>query len=328
MTTSSNKTVTAVAHTNIALIKYWGKQDSELIIPYTSSLSLTLDQFYTQTSVQFNANLSEDRITIDDHVVTGTGSKRVHDFLELVRQESGLNLSAEVNSTNHVPTAAGLASSASAFAALAAAASKAAGMNLSLTDLSRLARRGSGSACRSIFGGFVEWQKGFDDASSFAVPIETRHLNDIRIVALTVEKHQKPVSSRKGMAFSVKTSPYYPTWIKVVDADLANIKAAIKDNDFTRFGTISELNAMRMHALTLSADPDFLYFTGDTLVAMNEVKRLRHSGIECYYTIDAGPNIKIICQQANVKVITYTFSTLFGPTKVTVAKPGPGVKYL
>lgn len=328
MITSSDKTVTAVAHTNIALIKYWGKQNPELIIPYTGNLSLTLDQFYTQTSVTFNASLDKDQITIDGQPVTGKSGQRVHNFLSIVRQESGIDLNAEVKSTNHVPTAAGLASSASAFAALAAAASKAAGMHLSLTDLSRLARRGSGSACRSIFGGFVEWQKGSDDTNSYAIPVETTHLNDICIVALTIEKHQKPISSREGMALSVTTSPYYPTWVKVVEADLENIKAAIQDNDFTRFGTISELNAMRMHALTLSADPDFLYFNGDTLTAMNEVKRLRHSGIECYYTIDAGPNIKVICQQANVQTITDTFSNLFGPTKVTVAKPGPGVKYL
>lgn len=170
--------------------------------------------------------------------------------------------------------------------------------------------------------------KGTEDRNSFAVPIETPNLDDIRIIALTVEKQQKPISSRQGMALSVTTSPYYPTWVKVVESDLQNIKSAIHDDDFTRFGTISELNAMRMHALTLSSNPDFLYFNGDTLDAMNEVKRLRHSGIECYYTIDAGPNVKVICQAKNVKTITETFSKLFGNEKVTVAQPGPGIKYL
>ncbi|MEE8823828.1 homoserine kinase [Lentilactobacillus sunkii] len=328
MTTSSDNVVTAVAHTNIALIKYWGKRDANLIIPYTGSLSLTLDQFYTETSVNFDQNLDRDEVSIDDQSAANNSWQRVHDFLEIVREKSGTHLNAKVVSHNHVPTAAGLASSASAFAALAAAASKAAGMNLNNQELSILARRGSGSACRSIFGGFVEWQRGTDDADSYAVPINTPHLNDIRVVALTIEKHQKPISSRRGMALSVTTSPYYPTWVKVVESDLQSIKSAINQDDFTRFGTISELNAMRMHALTLSSDPDFLYFNGRTLDAMNEVKRLRHSGVECYYTIDAGPNVKVICQTKNVKEITTTFSKLFGPDKVTVAQPGPGIKYL
>lgn len=328
MTTSSDNAVTAIAHTNIALIKYWGKQNADMIIPYTGSLSLTLDQFYTKTTVSFDQSLTRDNVSIDDQAVSGNSWQRVHDFLEIVRQKAGIKLNANVDSYNHVPTAAGLASSASAFAALAAAASKAANMNLDNQELSRLARRGSGSACRSIFGGFVEWQKGTEDRNSFAVPIETPNLDDIRIIALTVEKQQKPIYSRQGMALSVTTSPYYPTWVKVVESDLQNIKSAIHDDDFTRFGTISELNAMRMHALTLSSNPDFLYFNGDTLDAMNEVKRLRHSGIECYYTIDAGPNVKVICQAKNVKTITETFSKLFGNEKVTVAQPGPGVKYL
>lgn len=328
MTTSSDRIASAIAHTNIALIKYWGKRDKDLIIPYTGSLSLTLDQFYTKTTVNFDENLDRDNVIIDDQSAIGNSWLRVHNFLDIVRKNSGLQANAKVISTNHVPTAAGLASSASAFAALAGAASRAAGMNLNNQQLSRLARRGSGSACRSIFGGFVEWQRGTNDADSYAVPIETHHLTDIRVIALTIEKHQKPISSRKGMELSVTTSPYYPTWVKVVESDLQSIKAAINDDDFTHFGTISELNAMRMHALTLSSNPDFLYFNGRTLEAMNEVKRLRHSGIECYYTIDAGPNVKIICQTNNVKKIADTFIKLFGTDKVTVAQPGPGIKYL
>lgn len=328
MTTSSNNSATALAHTNIALIKYWGKKNADLIIPYTGSLSLTLDQFYTKTQVSFDRQLEQDTLLINEQAVTDKSWQRVHDFLNLVRQQSGITENARVISDNHVPTAAGLASSASAFAALAAAASKASGMDLNERDLSRLARRGSGSACRSIYGGFVEWQRGSDDTDSYAVPIENPNLKDIRIFALTIETHQKPISSRQGMERSVTTSPYYPTWVKVVESDLKEIKSAISQNDFTKFGAISEFNAMRMHALTLSANPDFLYFNGMTLDAMNEVKRLRHAGVECYYTVDAGPNVKVICQTKNVDTIANTFSKILGPEKVTVAKPGPGIKYL
>ncbi len=328
MTTLSTNPVTARAHTNIALIKYWGKRDESLIIPYTSSLSLTLDQFYTDTQVIFDPDLLADKVTIDQQLPSTKAFQRVHTFLDLVRQQAGITTAARVVSTNHVPTSAGLASSASAFAALAAASSRAAGLSLSATDLSRLARRGSGSACRSIFGNFVEWQRGNNDQDSFAVPVAHPGITDIRVVALTVEKHQKAISSRQGMRLSVTTSPYYPAWVETTQKELATLKTAIQNDDFTKFGQISELNAMRMHALTLSANPDFTYFNGQTLLIMNLVKQLRRQGIECYYTIDAGPNVKILCRQSAVQQISETFTPLLGADNVIVAKPGPGVQYL
>lgn len=329
MTTWSNKSIGAIAHTNIALIKYWGKKDESLIIPYTSSLSLTLDQFYTETHVTFDESLTADVVMIDEQEVNGQGWQRVHDFLSIIRNRAEMTTNAQVVSTNHVPTAAGLASSASAFAALAAAGSKAAGLDLSHQDLSRLARRGSGSACRSIYGGFVEWRRGTDDHSSYAVPVTADNgLSDVQVIALTVERHRKPISSRQAMRLSVTTSPYYPTWVKIAQTDLAAIKSAISNDDFTKFGEISELNAMRMHALTLSANPDFMYFNNETLESMNMVKQLRHNGIECYYTIDAGPNVKVLCQRRHVNDVVETFTEMLGADKVTLAKSGPGVHYL
>lgn len=329
MATLSNNPVTARAHTNIALIKYWGKKDDTLIIPYTSSLSLTLDQFYTDTTVQFDASRSTDQLIIDDQISSEQPLHRVSNFLDIVRRKAQINSPAIVNSHNHVPTAAGLASSASAFAALAAAASKAAGLNLTPSELSRLARRGSGSACRSIFGGFAEWQRGDDDLTSYAMPLKVAALlEDIRVVALTVERGPKAISSRQGMHLSVTTSPYYPTWVKTCQTDLTQLKLAIEKNNFAKFGKISELNAMRMHALTLSADPDFTYFNGQTLTIMNLVKQLRHNGVACYYTIDAGPNVKVLCQKASVAKVVDTFSQLLGKQNVIVAKPGPGIQYL
>lgn len=328
MATLSNNPVTARAHTNIALIKYWGKKDESLIIPYTSSLSLTLDHFYTDTTVRFDESLSTDQIIIDGQIPSEKSRQRVRDFLEIVRGKAQIAIPASISSTNHVPTAAGLASSASAFAALAASASKAAGLHLDATELSKLARRGSGSACRSVFGHFVEWQRGTNDAGSYAKPLPDTGLNDIRVVALTVERGQKAVSSRQGMHLSVITSPYYPAWVKTCQADLLQLKSAIEKGDFTRFGKISELNAMRMHALTLSADPSFTYFNGQTLAIMNLVKQLRHQGTECYYTIDAGPNVKVLCQQSTVAKISATFAQVLGDQNVIIAKPGPGVQYL
>ncbi len=161
--------ITARAHTNIALVKYWGKENEELIIPANSSLSLTLDEFYTDTSVQFDESLSSDEVTLNDKVVD---DKKITKFMDIIRQKTNIHTFARIESTNHVPTSAGLASSASAYAALAAAGSKAYGINLSQKDLSRLARRGSGSATRSIFGGFAAWNKGTDDESSYGYSIE------------------------------------------------------------------------------------------------------------------------------------------------------------
>ncbi|KRN02233.1 phosphomevalonate kinase [Levilactobacillus senmaizukei DSM 21775 = NBRC 103853] len=316
---------TARAHTNIALVKYWGKADTDRMLPQTSSLSLTLDQFYTDTTVKFDPTLTADEVTLNGERLSSQASGKVQRFLDLVRPTGNF---ARVNSTNHVPTAAGLASSASAFAALAGAASRAAGLNLTRTELSRLARHGSGSATRSIFGGFAEWTAGTDDASSVAHPIDEAVDWPIAVVALVLNAHQKKVSSRQGMQSSVTTSPFYPAWKDVVARDLTTIRPAISQHDFQQMGEILESNAMRMHALTLSAQPPFTYLNGDSLITMQAVQDLRAAGTACYYTLDAGPNVKIFCQTADLPKITQTMADLFGPEHVIVAHPGPGIQFL
>lgn len=203
--------VTARAHTNIALVKYWGKADEELIIPQNNSLSLTLDHFYTDTTVQFDPTLTADQFTLNGQAQETT---QITKFLDIIRQMAASQLFARVESTNHVPTMAGLASSASAYAALALAGSKALGLDLSSKDLSRLARRGSGSACRSIYGGFVEWQKGDSDQTSYAVPLVENLDWDLKMIAIVVNDKQKKIASRAGMQNVVHTSPYYSAWVK------------------------------------------------------------------------------------------------------------------
>ncbi|MRN07659.1 diphosphomevalonate decarboxylase [Lactobacillus sp. 0.1XD8-4] len=317
---------TAKAHTNIALVKYWGKKDPKLILPQTDSLSLTLNEFYTTTTVNFKSELDADRVSIDGQLIDKADAKKVIHVLELVRSMSGINSFAEVTSTNHVPTAAGLASSASAFAALAGAASVAAGLHLSRRDLSKLARRGSGSATRSIYGGLVEWQKGVDDASSFAKPIAEDVAFPIEMLAVLINTKKKKVSSRSGMQLSVSTSPYYEAWKKVVARDMTAIKAAIKAKDIDKIGHIAEENALRMHALTLSADPGFTYFNGETLAIIKAVEDLRSHGINCYYTMDAGPNVKVIYDRANRDKIVTRLADIIGHNRLVVSQPGPGIK--
>jgi len=320
-----SKTIIAKAHTNIALVKYWGKKDTQLMLPQNGSISLTLDHFYTQTSVTFDASLNEDQVDFNGQHLTPTQATRINHFLDLIRTKSGETARASVKTSNHVPTSAGLASSASGFAALAAAGSRAAGLDLSLTDLSRLARRGSGSATRSIFGGFVEWHAGHDDISSYAEPIQDPVDWDIQMIAVVLQASKKPISSTAGMQRVVDTSPYYPAWVKTANADLVAMRTAIANHDLTSVGQIAETNAMRMHALNLSAQPAFNYFTADTLTAINAVQDLRAHGINCYYTLDAGPNVKIICASADTAAITEALSQHFAADQLIVAQPGPGI---
>ena len=317
---------TAKAHTNIALVKYWGKKDQELIIPQTDSLSLTLDEFYTTTRVNFDQELTADQVMINGQQLAGPAAAKVTHLLDIVRQRNGLSARARVDSQNHVPTAAGLASSASAFAALAGAASRAAGLQLSRRELSRLARRGSGSATRSIYGGLVEWQAGHDDQTSYALPIMEQVDFGIEMIAILVDTHKKKISSRFGMQQSVSTSPYYRVWPEVVAQDMAAVKKAIAAQDIDQIGAIAEENALRMHALTLSANPGFTYFDSDTITAMTIVRELRENGVNCYFTMDAGPNVKVIYDQANRKAVYSTLAAQFGTDRLVVAKPGPGIE--
>lgn len=322
----TNLRVTARAHTNIALVKYWGKADTDLIIPQNGSLSLTLDHFYTDTTVEFDSKLTTDQFILDGE---SKSPVKITNFLNIVRQKAGISTFAKVDSVNHVPSTAGLASSASAYAALAAAASKASGLNLSHKELSKLARRGSGSASRSIYGGFVEWIKGYDDDTSYAVPIEEDLDWKIGMIVAMVNPDKKKISSRTGMQTVVNTSPFYSAWVESIDDDLRNIKVAIKNRDFKTMGEIAESNAMRMHALNLSSSPHFNYFEPLSIEIMNTVEDIRtNEQIECYYTVDAGPNIKILCQQKDADDLLSKLRVRFPQIQFSFTKPGPGIKYL
>lgn len=318
----------ARAHTNIALIKYWGKKNDELIIPYNNSLSLTLDQFYTDTMVVFDEELSEDQISFNNHPASKTDQVKIGHFLDLVRKRAKTTNHARVETMNHVPTAAGLASSASGYAALAAAASKAAGLDLNQRDLSRLARRGSGSATRSIYGGFVEWVAGTDDENSYAVPYLENVDFDISIVALMVNKNKKKINSRDAMSLSVKTSPYYPSWVNTADIELKQIKHAIDSKSIDEIGKIAEHNALCMHSTTISAQPSFSYFEPETIEAIQRIKSLRDQGLSCYFTMDAGPNLKIIVPQNQEAQLVHELHKYYDDSKILACKPGPGIEFL
>lgn len=315
------------AHTNIAFIKYWGKENEELIIPQNNSLSLTLDAFYTETKVTFDDQLDADVLYIDGEIEDEKALKKAQVILDLVREEAKIDWSAKIESKNFVPTAAGLASSASGLAALAGAASLAAGLELSDTELSRLARRGSGSASRSIYGGFAEWQKGTTDKDSIAVPVDDANW-DIGMIFVIVDDKRKDVSSTEGMRLVVETSPYYDGWVTSAEEDLADIKVAIQEQDIIKTGEIAERSALKMHALNLSANPPFNYWSPESIIAMRNVSELREKGYPAYLTMDAGPNVKIICRASDLDAIHAILSETYRSDQLVKALPGPGIQIL
>ncbi|KAB7667729.1 diphosphomevalonate decarboxylase [Bacillus sp. B1-b2] len=320
----------ARAHTNIALIKYWGKRDSKLFLPMNSSLSITLDHFYTETKVQFSDQFEKDTLILDGEKVSDSEAAKITAFLQHVRNLSGKEVFAEVTSVNHVPTAAGFASSASGYAALAAAASKALQLDLTERELSMLARQGSGSASRSVYGGFVEWQKGNnpDGTDSYAKHILDENAWDLSVLSVVVEAGPKSISSREGMERTVKTSPFYEGWLATLEEDLKQIKEAIAARDFTKLGTIAEANAMKMHATSLGAKPPVLYWQSATLDVMQKVTELRQQGLEAYFTIDAGPNVKVLCERNQEESIKDKLAAIPSVRDVIVCHPGPGIQYL
>ncbi|MCE4987879.1 diphosphomevalonate decarboxylase [Staphylococcus haemolyticus] len=307
----------ARAHTNIALIKYWGKADEALIIPMNNSLSVTLDRFYTETRVTFDETLTEDQLILNGEAVNAKESAKIQRYMEMIRKEAGISEHALIESENFVPTAAGLASSASAYAALAGACNEALQLGLSDKDLSRLARRGSGSASRSIYGGFAEWEKGHDDESSFAHRVEADGWeNELAMVFVVINNKSKKVSSRSGMSLTRDTSRFYQYWLDNVEPDLKDTKEAIAQKDFKRMGEVIEANGLRMHATNLGAQPPFTYLVPESYDAMRIVHECREAGLPCYFTMDAGPNVKVLIEKKNQQAIVDKFLQEFDQSQI------------
>jgi diphosphomevalonate decarboxylase len=266
-------------------------------------------------------------VELNQQSADGKTLERVSRFLDIIRQFAGIKERALVTSVNNFPTAAGLASSASAFAALAAAAASAAGLAVSPTRLSEWARRGSGSAARSVFGGFVEMHKGqrADGRDAVAEPLAAADFWDLRIlIAITSEK-AKQTGSTGGMQQSRNSSVYYPAWVDTAEDDLNAMRAALLQKDFTRVGELSEYSCLKMHALALSGQPGLLYWNGATVEIMHAVRNLRGGGIEAYFTIDAGPQVKVLCLPENQDVVEGALRRIPGVLRIIKTRPGSGV---
>ncbi|MGW3414776.1 diphosphomevalonate decarboxylase [Streptomyces sp. NPDC000888] len=325
---------TAVAHPNIALVKYWGKRDEQLFLPRTDSLSMTLDIFPTTTRVRLAPRADKDTVTFNGRPATGEALRRIVAFLELVRERAGRAHRAVVDTANTVPTGAGLASSASGFAALAVAAAAAYGLGDDATALSRLARRGSGSASRSLFGGFALWHAGYStgtaaqaDLSSYAEPVPWAGLDPALVVAV-LDAGPKAVSSRAAMRRTVDTSPLYEPWARSSRDDLSDMVAALRRGDLDAVGEVAERNALGMHATMLAARPAVRYMAPASLTVLDAVLQLRRDGIGAWATMDAGPNVKVLCRRADAGKVAAALRGAAPGCSVRIAGPGPGARLL
>ena len=302
---SSGPKATAVAHPNIALVKYWGKRDERLRLPHQSSLSVTLGQLEVTTTVEFG--VEQEEVTLQGKPAQGKERARVAEVLQRLREVIKTPLSAaRVLSVANFPAAAGLASSAAGFAALAVAARAAAGLPFEVRQASTLARLGSGSASRSIQGGFCVWRRGeaSDGSDSYASQLFSEaHWPELRLLVTILSAEKKEVTSREGMKHTVETSPYYPAWVQDAEAEVERAAERIRNRDLAGLGRISERNAWRMHAAALSADPAICYLHPETLRMLLALEEERRMGLPVWFTLDAGPNPVLLTDAAHLPVV-------------------------
>ncbi len=325
--------------TNIALAKYWGKRDVALNLPTNGSLSATLAGLGSFTTVLWSDSFSEDVFILNGVRVLGGKSQKIVHVLDLLRgiEPKNSNLKAFVCSENNFPTAAGLASSASGFSALTLAASTALDLNLPLTKLSEIARRGSGSACRSFAGGFVEWAKGnLDDGSdSIAQQISPEENLPLDAHILVVQAQEKSVASTGGMESTRLTSPYFTAWVESAQKSVADIRRHILAKNFLGLAQEVEANCLRFHSSAIAANPGIIYWRGETLECIHAVRDWREKErLDVFFTIDAGPNVVVFCtKEASPEVQSrlnhfIDASHVQGSMKLLSTRVGPGAEIL
>jgi len=296
---------TAIAPANIAFIKYWGRKDAKLRLAYNSSISMNLSACTTTTTVEFSSDF------IEDQVSEGFDARRILNHVDRLRKLAGIHTHVHVTTQNSFPTSAGIASSASGFAALTVAAASALHLNCSEKELSGLARLGSGSACRSIPDGFVQW----DD--TFAYSIHPPEYWDLRDILVIVESQAKDVSSSKGHDM-VTTSPHFQKRLERIPDRIARLKEAMKVKNIQMFGEVIEEDCLDMHHVMQTQVPPLFYWNKQTKQVIDAIKK---SGLPAYFTIDAGPNVHIICEAKDEKEVVNLLRTKY---KIMVNKPSKG----
>ncbi len=342
---------TAVAPSNIAFVKYWGRKDEELRLPENGSISMNVSNLLTTTTVEFDPNLLQDEITLYssskalNHTVQGEVEKnssrraslartisytlnsaeikKISKHLDRIRKLVKIDKKAKVVSKNNFPRGTGLSSSASGFAALTVAASNAAGLKLSEKELSILARLGSGSACRSIPDGFVEWLDGNTSETSYAYSIFPPEYWDISDVVVILTEEQKDVSTTEGQKLAT-SSPFHNVRQDKIKDKIAKCKAYIKAKNFNKFGELLEAEALELHAIMLTSHPSLIYWYPATITVMKAVKKWRKEGLEVYFTINTGQNIHLICQQKDAEKIASLVKEIPEVKEVIINTPSKG----
>ena len=316
-------TATALAHPNIAFIKYWGNRDDALRIPQNGSISMNLAGLHTHTRVCFDPSYAVDSFTLNNLPQTGAGLERVSQFLDIVRTLAGKNWKAQVESANNFPTGAGIASSAAAFAALAVAASQAIGLDLDERRLSALARRGSGSASRSIPTGFVEWLPGNNDSDSYAVTLAPpAHWDLVDCIAVLKETHKLTGSSEGHLLAG--SSPLQQARIGSCGERLQRCRRAIISRDFDALASVVELDSNLLHAVMMTSNPALFYWEPASIEIMKAVPEWRQSGLPACYTLDAGPNVHVLCPADHAAVVRSRLEIIPGVLQVLTATAGSG----
>ncbi len=320
-------TATARAHPNIAFIKYWGNRDHELRLPSNSSVSMNLSGLFTETTVTWDPALNHDRLTMNGMEAQHDATNRVVRHLDAIRNRFNIHAHAIITTQNNFPTGAGIASSASAFAALTVAAIAASGQTVSEREASTLARLGSGSASRSIPSGYVEWHAADTHEDSFAetaFPLDHWHLTDIIAV---ISKAHKATGSTDGHA-SAKTSDLQAARVAGAEERLKRVKAAIAQRDFPSFATVVEHDSNLMHAVMMTSQPPLFYWLPASLALMARVRQLRADGLRVCYTLDAGPNVHCICVRDDAKAVRQALENLSITEDLIVAEVGEGAQII
>jgi diphosphomevalonate decarboxylase len=315
----------AIANPNIALIKYWGNRDDALRLPSNGSISFSLEGLETITQVHFDPQSGSDQLTLNQRPATEAELTRVSHHLDLVRELAQIDTPAIVASSNNFPAGAGIASSASAFAALTLAATSAAGLELSPEELSRLARRGSGSAARSIHPGFVEWFAGHNDQESFAETLfPPEHWNLVDLIAVVNREH-KQVGSSQGHPLA-STSPLQPCRVEDAPRRLKICRQAIRDKDFDALADIVEQDSNLMHAVMMTSTPQLFYWDPASISLMKAIRAWRKEGLAACFTLDAGPNVHCLTTEMDADKIETRLHDHSAVQQVIRARPGSGAR--
>lgn len=316
---------TAIAGANIALIKYWGNRDEALRLPMNGSIAVTLDRLTTITTVAFLDDLERDVIQLDGVEPHHEAHARVVAHLDRIRGMAGLEQTARVVSRSNFPSGAGLAASASGFAALTLAACSALGLELEEREFTSLARLGSGSAARSMLGGFVEWVAGSRHEDSYAYQLAPPGHWALCDCVAVVGETPKPVGSSDGHRLAA-TSPLQSARVRQAESDIGPMRHAIQDRDLRQLGSMAERDALSMHAVMMTSDPSLFYWTPATVAVMAAVRRWRAEGLRAWFTIDAGPNVHVLVSEDEADEAAGRLRGIEGVRRVIQARMGEGAR--